>query len=69
MTNRRSHLTQPTSEDVTKDMDAAVPSGSVPTYEPDDGPLSDEQLAQIRKMVPQGRFKAKVGRSLFDLNR
>ena len=30
---------------------------TLPRYEPDDGPLTDEQMAAIRKLVPQGRFK------------
>ncbi|HEY6720167.1 MAG TPA: hypothetical protein VI363_00895 [Burkholderiales bacterium] len=29
---------------------------TLPRYEPDDGPLTDEQMAAIRKLVPQGRF-------------
>lgn len=29
----------------------------LPTYEPDDGPLTDKQIAAIRKMVPQGKMK------------
>ena len=30
---------------------------TLPRYEPDDGPLTPEQLAAIDKLVPQGRFK------------
>ncbi len=30
---------------------------TVPAYEPDEGPLSDRQLAAIRKLEPQGRMK------------
>jgi hypothetical protein len=29
---------------------------TLPRYEPDDGPLTDEQMAAIRKLVPQHRF-------------
>ncbi len=29
----------------------------LPAYEPDDGPLTDKQIAAIKKMVPQGRMK------------
>ena len=29
---------------------------ALPRYEPDDGPLTDEQLAAIRKRVPQRGF-------------
>ena len=29
---------------------------TLPQYEPDDGPLTDEQLSAIRKLVPQGRM-------------
>jgi hypothetical protein len=47
--------------------DALAHTQSTPRYEADDGPLSDEQLANIREMVPQGRFKAKPGKSLLDL--
>ena len=49
--------------------DAVAHTRSIPHYEADDGPLTDEQMAQIRKMVPQGRFKAKPGKSLFDLKK
>jgi hypothetical protein len=30
---------------------------TLPRYEPDDGPLTPEQLSAIDKLVPQGRFK------------
>jgi hypothetical protein len=30
---------------------------TLPRYEPDDGPLTSEQLAAIDKLAPQGRFK------------
>jgi hypothetical protein len=30
---------------------------TLPQYEPDDGPLTDAQLAAIDKLVPQGRLK------------
>ena len=30
---------------------------TLPRYEPDDGPLTPEQLAAIDKLVPQGHFK------------
>lgn len=30
---------------------------TLPRYEPDDGPLTAEQLAAIDKLVPQGRLK------------
>jgi len=30
---------------------------TLPRYEPDDGPLTPEQLAAIDKLVPQERFK------------
>ena len=30
---------------------------ALPRYEPDDGPLTPEQLAAIDKLVPQGRLK------------
>jgi len=30
---------------------------TLPQYEPDDGPLTDEQYAAIGKLVPQERFK------------
>ena len=29
---------------------------TLPRYEPDDGPLTDEQMAAIRKLVPQRSF-------------
>src|SRR5712692_8358562 len=29
---------------------------TLPRYEPDDGPLTDEQMAAIRKLVPQRGF-------------
>jgi hypothetical protein len=29
----------------------------LPAYEPDNGPLSDKQIAAIKKMVPQGKMK------------
>ena len=29
----------------------------LPAYDPDDGPLTDRQIAVIRKRVPQGRMK------------
>lgn len=29
---------------------------TLPRYEPDDGPLTDEQMAEIRKLVPQRAF-------------
>ncbi|MGH8704175.1 MAG: hypothetical protein ACREUO_02035 [Burkholderiales bacterium] len=29
---------------------------ALPRYEPDDGPLTDEQMAAIRKLVPQRGF-------------
>jgi hypothetical protein len=29
---------------------------NLPAYEPDDGPLTDEQYKQIRKLVPQSGF-------------
>ena len=34
---------------------------TLPRYEPDDGPLTPEQLAAIDKLVPQGRFKPTKG--------
>jgi hypothetical protein len=30
---------------------------TLPRYEPDDGPLTPQQLAAIDKLVPQGRLK------------
>ena len=33
-------------------------------YEPDDGPLTEEQLAQIAKLVPQNKF-SDFGHDLF----
>ena len=36
---------------------------NLPAYEPDDGPLTDEQYREIEKLVPQGRMK--VTKSLF----
>jgi hypothetical protein len=29
---------------------------TLPRYEPDDGPLTDEQMAAIRKLIPQRGF-------------
>ncbi len=29
---------------------------TLPRYEPDDGPLTDEQMAAVRKLVPQRGF-------------
>ncbi len=37
----------------------------LPTYEPDDGPLTAKQMAAIKKAVPQGKLKS-VRSSLFD---
>jgi CHAD domain-containing protein len=37
----------------------------LPSYEPDDGPLTDKQMAAIRKAVPQNQLKS-VKASLFD---
>ena len=37
----------------------------LPTYEPDDGPLTAKQMAAIRKAVPQNQLKS-VKASLFD---
>ena len=37
----------------------------LPTYEPDDGPLTAKQMAAIRKAVPQTQLKS-VKASLFD---
>jgi len=42
---------------------ADVPARPLPAYEPDDGPLTDAQIEQIRTMVPQGSFR--LTRSLF----
>jgi hypothetical protein len=36
---------------------------NLPAYEPDDGPLTDEQYKRIREFVPQGCMK--VTKSLF----
>ncbi len=36
---------------------------TLPQYEVDDGPLTREQIAVIKKLVPQGRMK--VGKKLF----
>jgi len=36
---------------------------TLPRYEPDDGPLTREQMNQIRRMQPPGRMKVK--KSLF----
>ena len=36
---------------------------TLPRYEPDDGPLTPEQMNQIRRMQPPGRMKVK--KSLF----
>jgi hypothetical protein len=36
---------------------ASLARQTLPRYEPDDGPLTPEQLAAIDKLVPQGRFK------------
>ena len=38
--------------------------GKVPArYEPDDGPLTEQQMNEIRRLQPQGRLK--VAKSLF----
>lgn len=37
----------------------------LPTYEPDDGPLTAKQMAAIKKAVPQNQLKS-VKASLFD---
>ena len=37
----------------------------LPTYEPDDGLLTDKQLAAIRKVSPAGKYTS-VASSLFD---
>ena len=37
----------------------------LPKYEPDDGPLTKEQLTAIRKVVPRGKYKS-VCSSLFE---
>ena len=37
----------------------------LPKYEPDDGPLTKEQLTAIRKVVPRGKYKS-VRSSLFE---
>lgn len=37
----------------------------LPQYEPDDGPLTGEQMKQIRKHAPQGK-KRSIRSSLFD---
>lgn len=42
---------------------AKLLQGMLPTYEPDDGPLSDETLETIRRLVPQGNYKP--NKSLF----
>lgn len=41
---------------------ARMARDTLPAYEPDDGPLTAQQLAAIRRMVPQGKMK--VGSSL-----
>ena len=35
---------------------ASLARQTLPQYEPDDGPLTDEQMAAIRKLVPQRGF-------------
>ena len=35
---------------------ASLARQTLPSYEPDDGPLTDEQMAAIRKLVPQRGF-------------
>ena len=37
----------------------------LPTYEPDDGPLTAKQMAAIKKAVPQNQLKS-IKASLFD---
>ena len=37
----------------------------LPKYEPDDGPLSDDQIKQIQKLAPRAKY-ASVDSSLFD---
>jgi hypothetical protein len=36
---------------------ARMARDTLPAYEPDNGPLTDRQLAAIGKMVPQGKMK------------
>ena len=42
---------------------ASLARQALPRYEPDDGPLTPEQMNQIRRMQPPGRMKVK--KSLF----
>ena len=49
---------------ITDEAGAACPSAQpLPHYPPDDGPLTDAQMDQIRQMVPQNNYKPT--RSLF----
>ena len=43
----------------------ALAAKVLPQYELDDGPLTPEQLAEIRRRVPQGTLRS-VSSSLFD---
>jgi hypothetical protein len=36
---------------------ARMARDTLPAYEPDNGPLTDRQLAALRNMVPQGKMK------------
>jgi hypothetical protein len=36
---------------------ARMARDTLPAYEPDNGPLTDKQLAALRRMVPQGKMK------------
>jgi hypothetical protein len=36
---------------------ARMARDTLPAYEPDNGPLTDKQMAALRSMVPQGKMK------------